>query len=241
MKNRLTVIIPFLNESKEVYNTVKNLRENSDYDFDLILINDNSTDSYDYESVAGEYSARYIEHKERIGVAASRDEGVRLCNTDCFLFLDAHMRLYRRDWVKLLLEELDKEDKSLLCGATITLDVEGNEKTDRPIGYGAFFNFGDLSIHWLCESSMPEGDIAEIPCVLGASYACKKDYWLHLHGLDGLKSYGYDEQLISLKVWLDHGKCKVVKNLKFGHIFRDKELVPYEISDRDFNPTWQSI
>ena len=31
--NKLTVIIPFLNEGKEVYNTVRNLRDSTDIDF----------------------------------------------------------------------------------------------------------------------------------------------------------------------------------------------------------------
>ena len=43
-ENELTLIIPFLNEGEEVYNTVKNLRENSIYDFNIILINDASSD-----------------------------------------------------------------------------------------------------------------------------------------------------------------------------------------------------
>ena len=35
--NELALIIPFLNEGEEVYNTVKNLRENSVDDFNVLL------------------------------------------------------------------------------------------------------------------------------------------------------------------------------------------------------------
>ena len=49
--NELTVIIPFLNEGEEIYNTVKNLRETAGDEINIILINDASEDKYDYESI----------------------------------------------------------------------------------------------------------------------------------------------------------------------------------------------
>lgn len=51
MEATLTVIIPFLNDKEEVRNTVKSLHENSDQCFKIILINDCSTDGYDYKIV----------------------------------------------------------------------------------------------------------------------------------------------------------------------------------------------
>lgn len=182
MNNTLTVIIPFLNEGKEVYNTVKSLREHSEQAFEIILINDCSTDGYDYKKVAEDFDAIYIEHSKRMGVAASRDEGVRNCSTEYILFLDAHMRTCQRDWV----------------------------------------DFTELCVKWSTdECTLPEDRVIDIPCVLGAAYACSKEYWLHLEGLKGLRSYGLDEQLISLKVWLDGGKCRLIKDVTFGHIFRE--------------------
>jgi glycosyltransferase involved in cell wall biosynthesis len=234
MKKELTVIIPFLNENKEVLNTVKNLRENSDQEFDIILINDCSTDGYDYKKVAEDYGALYVEHSQRTGVAASRDEAVGLCNTDYFLLLDAHMRVYQRNWVDIFVAELKKNPKDLLCALTLDLDFDGKPKTKK-LGYGAYFEFRDLSIKWLHKEDIPshkEGTL--IPCVLGASYACSKKYWQYLDGLNGLKSYGLDEQLISIKVWLDGGRCRLIRSIKFGHIFRTGETVPYELRPKDF-------
>lgn len=234
MRNESTVIIPFLNENREVRNTVKNLRENSNLDFDLILINDCSTDGYDYKKVAADFNAQYMEHSQRKGVAMSRDEGVNVCKTDYFLFLDAHMRVYQKDWVKILVSELKENARSLLCGTTLNLDIEGNQTTEK-LGYGAYFDFTELTIKWLTSGdNMPEGNIIDIPCVLGASYACSKKYWMYIEGLSGLKSYGLDEQLISIKVWLDGGRCRLLKDIKFGHIFRDTTPIPYENRPKDF-------
>lgn len=234
MDSKLTVIIPFLNEKEEVRNTVKNLRENSDYNFEIILINDCSTDLYDYKKVAEDFGAKYIEHSTRMGVAASRDEGVNVCNTEFFLFLDAHMRVYQRDWVAILVRELNNDHKCLFCASTLSLDKDGVQNVNH-IGYGSCIDFHDLNAPWITDKNNKSDErIIDIPCVMGASYACNKTYWLYLDGLNGLKSYGLDEQLISIKVWLDGGRCRLLKDIKFGHIFRVAMPVPYEIRPTDF-------
>lgn len=234
MNKKLTVIIPFLNEKEEVRNTAKSLRESSEQDFEIILINDCSTDGYDYKKVAADFDAHYIEHTERMGVAASRDEGVSKCSTEYFLFLDAHMRVYQKDWVDILVKELENNEKCLLCASTLSIDTDGQATTEK-LGYGACFDFSELSVHWLTsENATSEERIIDIPCILGAGYACSKKYWSHLEGLSGLKSYGLDEQLISIKVWLDGGKCRLIKDVIFGHIFREITSVPYESRSKDF-------
>ncbi|OJU54618.1 MAG: hypothetical protein BGN96_16595 [Bacteroidales bacterium 45-6] len=235
----LTVIIAFLNEGSEVYKTVKSLKENSDSEFEIILINDCSTDGFDYKQVATEFDTHYIEHDKRRGVAFSRDEGVNLCETKYFLLLDAHMRVYQRNWVELFLKELKKNPKSLLCASTIALDSRENiiEGYDSKVGFGATFRFSDFGVEWISNINLcvkKSANIADIPCVLGASYACSKEYWRFLLGLNGLRYYGCDEQYLSAKVWLAGGQCKVVKNISFGHIFREAENLPYEGKGKEF-------
>jgi len=42
----------------------------------------------------------------------------------------------------------------------------------------------------------------KVPCILGDSYASSKKFWKKIKGLNGLKSFGLDEQYLSLKTWL---------------------------------------
>lgn len=46
--NKLTIIIPFLNEGDEIEKTLKSIRETSRTNVDIIIINDCSTDNFDY-------------------------------------------------------------------------------------------------------------------------------------------------------------------------------------------------
>lgn len=231
---KLTVIIPFLNEGAEVYNTVRNILETSNNEVNIILINDASYDNYNYESIAKKYKLQYIEHGERIGVAASRDEAIDLCKTDYFILLDAHMRAFEKGWHIVIVEEMAKDERVLLCCKTIPLDINGEiSQKNKFEGYAAYIK-PDLSVEWIFCDIWPNKNIIDIPCVLGASYACEKTYWQYLRGLSGLKSYGMDEQMISLKVWLEGGRCRLLKDLSFGHIFRSSETVPYKIDSIDF-------
>lgn len=104
---KITVIIVFLNEGAEVENTLLSIRGHSqESDVDILLINDASTDNYDYKSIARRYNAQYYVHTQRIGAASSRNEGVNLCKTNYFILLDAHMRIFQNDWVAILTNAL---------------------------------------------------------------------------------------------------------------------------------------
>jgi glycosyltransferase involved in cell wall biosynthesis len=231
-RSDLTVVIPFSNENVEVENTIISIRETAPGVRDIILIDDGSDDGFDYGQVAGRYGCVYLRHPKRMGVAASRDDGVLLCRTRHFLLLDAHMRFYDQDWDVMLSRLLDEHPRSLLCSRTVVLgkDSETGEVKEhsRRSTFGAYIK-GDLSPAWNYHDPNPENPVlSEIPCVLGAAYACSKEYWQEIGGLFGLHSYGYDETLLSMKAWLSGGKCLLIKNWDVGHIYRKK--YPYSLT-----------
>lgn len=237
MKQELTVIIPFLNEGEEIKNTVDSIRTTTNHNVHIILINDCSTDCYDYQKISKSYNCKYINHTERQGVANSRNEGVNQCQTRYFLLLDGHMRFYEKDWDNHLLELLKKYPRALLCGRSKELRFnEKNEIIDtvEPKTYGAYIEiFGKsfFNAAWNYCDNQPFAHLSEIPCILGATYAMSKDYWQLLRGVEGLLTYGTDEELLSMKVWLEGGKCLLVKDWIVGHIYRNR--FPYQIYDKE--------
>jgi glycosyltransferase involved in cell wall biosynthesis len=231
----LTVIIPFLNEGNEVENTLRSIRDTAENRVNILIINDCSTDEFDYGKVASRFSAGYHKNEERMGVAASRDLGVEMSTTPYFLLLDAHMRFYQMGWENRIVNELKTNNKSLLCCQTRVLHYkEGEiiEDTRRPTSYGAYIGITEmnnsLDAQWIWhKEDFDKGAENLIPCVLGAAYAAEKSYWQFLKGLSGLISYGSDEVYISLKVWLSGGRCKFLEDIEVGHIYR-KEF-PYQV------------
>ncbi|WP_278844256.1 glycosyltransferase family 2 protein [Hoylesella timonensis] len=231
----ITVIIPFLNEGSEVGETIKSIKSHATIPFDIIMINDASTDNYDYEKIAQTYNCVYRAHKTRMGVASSRDEGVLLAQTEYVLMLDAHMRVYQDDWLEKMLSHLKELPEDLLCAATIALDFDGN-RISKDIGCGAYWDFDTMSIFWNYKNidKREQRKRVEVPCLLGASYACRREYWLKLKGLEGLSSYGLDEQMMCLKNWTMGGKSYVALDIEFGHKFRNASNVPYFKTPEDF-------
>lgn len=228
-KNKLTVIIPFLNEKEEVGLTVKSIRDTVGYAVDIIVINDQSYDQYDYRADLRDYSVCYVYNKERLGVAKCRDYGVSLCKTPYFLLLDAHMRFYDGNWADIIIGMLEENDRCLLCCQTDFLKKDESGKvavcTECPQTFGARIKFERKNlwpdIDWKYNEGMAGEDTEPIPAILGAGYAASTRYWTYLRGLEGLHYYGSDESYISLKVWMEGGRCILLKNVVVGHIYRD--------------------
>lgn len=236
MNPKLTIIIPFLNEGEEVARTVKSIREHSNQEeIIILLINDASTDGFNYSQIAQRYNTQYIENTQRMGVAGSREIGIEHSWTPYFMLLDAHMRFYDNRWTNRIIEELEKDPKNLLCCQTKALNsINGEivEITKRAISYGAHINFYTgrrlFECFWNFDKRQ-ESPTMKIPCVLGATYCCSKEYWQYLKGLKGLMVYGNDEAYISIKVYLNGGNCKLLTDIAVGHIYR--KCAPYIVED----------
>lgn len=244
--NKLTLIIPFLNEKDEVRNTVASARQFAGDAVDIITINDHSTDRYDYPADLQPYNVTYIYNKERLGVAASRDLGVSLCTTPYFLLLDAHMRFYDGKWPERITSLLENDDRCMLCCQTryLSKDKDGNIHTAQKAitSFGAYMpcTKGNYlpDIRWNSIESCPEKSIEDIPTILGAGYAGSTRYWQYLRGLEGLMYYGSDEAYISSKVWMEGGKCLLLKDIIIGHIYRTGSPFRHHSEAEVFNYLW---
>lgn len=234
---KLTLIIPFLNEGEEVLNTIKSARSFVGNAVCIIAINDGSDDAYAYGYELAPFNITYVKNKIRMGVAATRDLGVSLCETPYFLLLDAHMRFYNKEWVETIISLLDLNDRQLLCCQTKVLWREEDGRITEPpadsdpTAFGAFQPLMKSNplpdIHWNYEERNPGCDTEPIAAVLGAGYAASKRYWTYLRGLEGLKLYGSDEAFISWKVWLEGGQCTLLKRQVIGHLYR--KTAPYPL------------
>jgi glycosyltransferase involved in cell wall biosynthesis len=242
-EKKITIIIPFLNEKNEVENTIESILLHSiKNQVDIILINDASDDEFDYMQILKKYEIVYVTNKTRIGVAASRDLGVRMSKTPYVMFLDAHMRFYENTWINRIVYELEKSPRSLLCCQTRGLFIVEEkliENKKRQVSFGSYIDtFNEESLfenYWIFKKDAENLNTISIPCVLGAAYACRRDYWLYLKGLQGLIYYGNDESYISIKVWLEGGSCKLLKDVFVGHLYRDTPPYIIENAPRLYN------
>ncbi len=231
--NELTVVIPFLNEGQEVETTIQEIKRTAGDAVDIILVNDASDDGFDYDAIAAKYHTEYIKHTQRQGSGPAKQAGINACRTPYFLVIDGHMRFYDNNWWIEIPKAIQSDPRAIYCCRCQSWDFDTKqEKTTKP-PYGAYFQMLDsknkkvLDVKWCKGAFNPEGDLKDIPCVLGACYAATKNYWNYLRGYDGLKLYSCEEAYISMKAWMEGGRCRILCHVTIGHLFRKR--FPYKV------------
>lgn len=248
--NEFTVLITFRDEGFEVEKTVIAVRLN-DQNVNIQLVDDASTDGYDYENVSKVFGCDLIRNQTSQGVAGTRCIGVDHVKTPFFIIFDSHMRfkVSEKDFSKKFLKELKKDDAQILYANTIVIGSNTDENhlfrtytnedcLSNSSGHNGFLAFGpiyhlkgdalDFDTEW-CYKFSSEKDrdndekdaIIETPSILGATYAMSKRWWSEIRGLQNLYYWGSDEPWLSLKTFLLGGRCRMFKNWGIGHLYRN--------------------
>ena len=90
MKNKITIIVPVYNSENYIRRCVDSVLRQSFEDFELLLINDGSTDGSlkilrEYEK--SDKRIRVI-NQENMGVAKTRNKGIKLASGKYIMFID---------------------------------------------------------------------------------------------------------------------------------------------------------
>lgn len=232
MNKYFTVIVTFLNEGDEVGLTCKSVRETCGDKVDIIVINDNSDDGYDYFNSLKQYNIRYYKNDERKGCTVCRHMAVSYCETPYFIILDAHCRFYTHDWLNKAIAIMERNDNSIYCCSVQYFYNEEDHKDNKNIiAYGAYFKFtkeAPLGAAWNVKNlAKGDDDTFVIPCLMGANYICSKRWWNHINGLEGITMWGRDEEFLSLKSYLAGGDVKCITNILTAHKGRINNERPY--------------
>ena len=237
----LTACICFRNEGEEVAETVRSVLETARHTM-VLLVDDCSDDGYDYKAVADKWGCDYKRMDERVGSVGTKDWAGRNATSEYFVLLDGHMRFYDMDWDLRLLRLLDKSPKSIISSRTVYRSVKGGHVVDdgvlRSMCASVRFDDGfDFDPKWTDRVLNYNADerTSEVACVLGACYATSKSWWVFIDGLVGLKTYGLEESMMSIKTWLLGGCCKVTHDWGVGHLYREQNPNYIDVSVIDAN------
>jgi len=101
--SKFSVIIPVFNKEKDIYNTLESVLKQSFSDFELIIVDDGSTDKSVEEISRLKDKRILVFKKENQGVSIARNFGVEKSNSDYIAFLDADDYWYPEHLENLLL------------------------------------------------------------------------------------------------------------------------------------------
>lgn len=224
----ITVVLPFRNTGEKIRAAVADLFRHCKPHFRVIAIDDASDDAFNYNRILGNIErVEYIRNNKELGLAGSWDKGVMAAETEFVLLLDEHARIVQ-DILSPILDYCHKTIRNLVClqsrmwtpgygGIYYKLETE-------PAGKGGAIDFfgirGPLE---LCREILTEEEYAKnvlpVPCACGNACCIRKNYYIYLHGLNGLTDGRFRDAFLSTKVWLEGGECTLLRNADVGHVY----------------------
>lgn len=189
----ITVIITAHNEGAEVEHTLQSVRASTEARFEIILVDDGSTDGSTSDLSGGDL--RLIRHADRIGVAFSRHAAARKARGEVLAFLDAHQRLSHGC--------LDR-CAAVACeySAIVWPDVQGLTYHGWT-GHGAQLELsassGQFEAQWLCER--PATDVTPITAMITPGYVMPRGIYPRLQWSGLLRGWGASEPALTIKAF----------------------------------------
>jgi len=116
---QLSIIIPAFNEENTILELLKkvNNQRNKDYDLEIIVIDDNSTDSTKklLESNPALYT-KFISLEKNLGKGGAVREGLKIANGSYILFQDADLEYNPEEYVKII-NVIEKFNADIIIGS----------------------------------------------------------------------------------------------------------------------------
>lgn len=122
IKNKISIILPVYNSEEYIGNTIESVLNQTLTNFELIIINDGSTDNTD--KICKKYTTKNSKIKyfyiENSGVSNARNYALSKVEGEYITFLDSD-DLYHKDYLEILLKNLKKYQADLVTCAYETL------------------------------------------------------------------------------------------------------------------------
>lgn len=191
---KISVILPALNEEKNIAKVLKNIKENNTVD-EIIVVDNNSTDNT--SNIAKEMGAKVILCKKR-GKGYAMEAGLEKAQGDIVAFVDADICNYKKGFINLLTDPIINKKADFVKS---TFEREGGRVTElvaKPLI--------DITFPKLSKFDQPLSGI-----IAGKKRLLKK--------ITFEKDYGVDIGIL-IDVYLSNAK---IKQVNIGHIKNDSQ------------------
>lgn len=117
---KFSIIIPLYNKEKYIENTLKSVLKQTFQDFEIIIINDGSTDlSIELVNQIQDDRIKLV-HQENQGVSVARNNGIKLAEAEYICFLDAD-DFWKLNYLENLFDTIKKfPDAKMYCSRYVT-------------------------------------------------------------------------------------------------------------------------
>jgi len=127
----VSIIVPTWNRRAEVARAVSSVLAQTYADFELIVVDDGSSDGTT-ESLAGLDDRLRCVYAEHAGVSAARNRGIRLSGGELVAFLDSDNE-WLPDHLAVLVEVLRRHPEAVLVSTSPYLRIRGRDAPERAV------------------------------------------------------------------------------------------------------------
>ncbi len=186
---------------------------------EIIVVDDGSSPP----AILGKVTGSHIKliRTGGIGPARARNHGARIATSEFLLFIDAHVHV-PEGWLSAFLDTFTRYPR--IAALSPGIRDEGGRRT----GYGMTWNRnGDFE--WLRK---PRERVREVPMLPAGCLAIRREVFRDCLGFnEAFRGYGYEDQEISLKLWLLGYRLVCQSDVHVIHRFRSR--FPYLVVDWD--------
>ncbi len=132
---KISVIVPVYNVEAYIKECIVNVMNQSFTDWELLLINDGSTDLSGKicEEYANKDKRIKVIHKPNTGVSDTRNRGLDIAQGKYIIFLDADDYWYDYTVLEKLVETAEEYKLDIVRGEYKAVDKDGNDLFERPL------------------------------------------------------------------------------------------------------------
>lgn len=168
----VSVVIPVRNGGSDLERGLRGLRDSAWTDYELIVVDDGSTD--DSAAIARAAGARVIRHEKPLGPAAARNTGVRAARAEWIFFLDADVVPHHNTMTRALAQLGRHPELSALFGSY----------DDTPTDRGVVSQFRNLLHHFVHQDGAFTNDLRPAHTFWTGCGVIRRDVFLLLKGFD---------------------------------------------------------
>lgn len=242
---KVSVIIPCYNGTKWVRDTIDSVLNQTYQEFELIIVDDDSTDNLEkiIENYSSDERIRYIQHKKNRGIPAARNTGIKASIGQYIAFLDQDDL-----WLKMKLEkqvEIFEQDKDRKIGLIFTnivcIGSNGKRIKAKWPNKSVLKELSKKTGKEILIELFRENFIATSSVVVRKKECFKKlgllnedlysgddyEFWLRVAG--NLKIKYVDESLTKKRM---HKNNTLKKHMEEGKVYQDRIRILHQITNR---------
>ncbi len=220
----VSIVIPVHNEGARLCETLAAIRDTVDRSYEVIVVNDASTDSCCDPLRSGSppfENVVLVGAPGRVGVAQARNLGAGQAHAPVLIAMDGHT-VPRPGWLARLLAELEKP------GVGIAAPQITSMGTPEARTFGLTFRDCELGVEWLHRQSCEPYAVPLAGC---ACLAMTREFFAAAGGFEPMRSYGMEDVELCIRCWLLGYSVMMVPGAEVAHWFKKQ---PFPVGWHDY-------